>query len=242
MQQMRKRIKMETWRLERKKRRGKIRDIRVREIGGTEGGSPRPAEREKRETSPPFIMRCVLLWHFPTLFYTHTLTVYIHVHTQHRWAYIHTAAEYVYMYILYITSISFSLSLYVCIYIYISIVAYIYIQSLQTWVVQVAGGRALYAMCIHSTITHFNRIIHQRLKRHHAVTSSLYHRRRVYDDQTIGFRWQIIAPDRFSKTAASAGAYIRIKQLAQKDLYIIYIWYSISIGRLIHTAVHQLER
>ena len=35
-------------------------------------------EREKKvETSPPFIMRCVLLWHFPTLFY-----IYTHVATQ----------------------------------------------------------------------------------------------------------------------------------------------------------------
>lgn len=43
------------------------------------------ARRKRTETSPPFIMRCVLLWHFPTLFYTHSHTYVV----QHTYIYIY---------------------------------------------------------------------------------------------------------------------------------------------------------
>ena len=122
-------------------------------------------EREKKvETSPPFIMRCVLLWHFPTLFY-----IYTHVATQSSYI-----RRYMYVRLLW------------CIYIYKHRE-----RESQRWS---GDGRRVIVAVAAPTITHFNRIIHQTFKRHHAVTSSLYHWRRVYDDQTIGFRWQIIAP------------------------------------------------
>lgn len=129
--------------------------------------------RPKRKTSPPFIMRCVLLWRFPTLFYTHT-----HTH--------------VYMYV---PSYNIYIYIYLC---------YLYIQTdTQTpnMVVRESpeadgswrscgpvGWRG--TRCNHS-FQSYHSSRPQTGSTYHTVTSSLYHRRRVYDDQTIGFPWQI---------------------------------------------------
>lgn len=104
---------------------------------------------EKRtETSPPFIMRCVLLWHFPTLFYTHSHT-YVVQHTY--------------------------------IYIYLTLFIYTNTGTTPNMVVRklpAAGelerekrreekscGPEWLVVVVHRAITHFNRIIHQDLKR-----------------------------------------------------------------------------
>lgn len=59
---------------------------------------------------------------------------------------------------------------------------------------------------------------------YHAVTSSLYHRRRVYDDQTIGFRWQITDPLRergFSDLIYYSTQYGRVQLISSFSIMVL---------------------